>query len=45
MHELKQSARTTGATRVYREDYQQRQVGEYADTWYKWIQLTETVEL
>ena len=28
-----------------REDYRQRQVGECADTWYKQIQPTETVEL
>ena len=30
---------TTGATRVCREDYRWRQVGECADTWYKQIQL------
>ena len=34
-----------GATHVYREDYQRRQVGECADTWYKRIQPTETVDL
>ena len=27
------------------EDCQQRQVGIYGDTWYKWIERSETVEL
>ena len=42
------TARTTiacGATRVCCEDYWWRKVGECADTWYKWIQPTETVKL
>ena len=39
------SGRATGATCVCREHYQPRQVGERADTWYKRIQPTETVEL
>ena len=33
------TARTTWATRVCREDYQRRQVGECADTWFKQISL------
>ena len=32
-------------TRVCREDYRRRQVGECTNTWYKRIQHTETVEL
>ena len=35
----------TGATRVFCEDYRRRQVDECADTWYKRIHPTETVEL
>ena len=49
VHDLQlQTARMTGhagATHVCREDYRQRQVGECADTWYKRIQPTETVDL
>ena len=41
------ASRTTGATRVCREDYWRRQVhvGECTDTWYKRIQPTKIVEL
>ena len=39
------SARMTGATRVFCEDYRRRQVDECADTWYKRVQPAETVEL
>ena len=45
LHALDWTARTTGATCVCCEGYQRRQVGECADTWYKRIQPTETVEL
>ena len=38
--QLRLNSRMTGAIRVCREDYQQRQVGECADTWYKRIQPT-----
>ena len=37
--------RMTGATRVCREDYQRRQVGECTDTGCKKDSATETVEL
>ena len=37
LHALNWTARTTGAIRVCHEGYRQRQVGEYADTWYKQI--------
>ena len=43
---LNWTARTTRATRVCRDDYRWRQVGECADTWYKLcIQPTVTMEL
>ena len=45
LYALEWTARTTGATRVCREDYWRGQVGEFADTWYKQIQSPETVEL
>ena len=43
LYALDWTSRMTGATRVCREDYRWRQVGECADTWYNQIQPTETV--
>ena len=39
LHALDWTAKMTGATRICREDYRWRQVGECADTWYKHISL------
>ena len=44
LHALNWTARTIGATWVFRKNYRRRQVGECTDTWYKQIQSAETVD-
>ena len=41
----RQNSKNSGSIHACHDDYQQRQVGECADTWYKWIQPTGTVKL